>query len=207
MKKKDKKEILTLQAYFPTVIGMAINPDHKAVENKLTKKCLEIKKKVKSGGEAWISYDTYNTLSTYDLCKDPDFSGINDFVVNQVIDYCKAHSMDLNCLNTNPVGAWLNIYKKNNFQEWHTHGNSMISAAYYLKCKDSSSKIYFKRPLIDTMSPNILSYHNLNFEQVWFQPKPGMVLIFRSFLPHCVARQKNNGTRICLSYNFRRKYD
>jgi hypothetical protein len=82
----------------------------------------------------------------------------------------------------------------------------MISVAYYLRCNDFSAKIYFKNPVIDMLSPDILSYNNLNFEQVWFQPKPGMIVIFRSHLLHCVAHQKNDDTRICLSYNFRRKY-
>ena len=198
--KKEQKEILTLHTRFPTIIGMAINPDQKVVEDKLTEKCLEIRKKVKSGGKEWLADDTYTTLNTYDLCKDPDFSKINEFVVNQVIHYCKAQSINLNCLNTNPVESWLNIYKKNNFQEWHTHDDSMISVAYYLRCNDASAKIYFKRPVLDTMSPRILSYNNLNFE-------PGMALIFRSYLSHCVGHQKNNDTRICLSYNFRKKYD
>ena len=203
----NKKEILTLHTYFPTIIGMATNPDHKIVENKLTKKCLKIRKKVKSGGEEWLADDTYNTLLTYDLCKDPDFSEINKFVINQVIQYCKAQSIDLNCLDTNPVDSWLNIYKKNNFQEWHLHTNVMISAAYYLRCNNSSAKIYFKSPVLDMMSPNTLSNNDLNFEHVWFKPKPGTVLIFRSYLSHCVAHQKNNDTRISLSYNFRKKYD
>ena len=203
----EQKETLTLHTYFPTVVGVGINPDHKAVEEKLTNKCLEIRKKVKKGGKDWLAEDTYTTLNTYDLCKDPDFSTVNDFVVSQVIEYCKANSIDLNCLNTNPVGAWLNIYKKNNFQEWHTHGNAMISVSYYLKCNDSSAKIYFKHPVLDTMAPKILSYNHLNCEQVWVQPKPGTALIFRSYLYHCVAHQKNDDTRICLSYNLRRKYD
>ena len=197
---------LTLHTYFPTVIGVAENPDHQAVENKLTKKCLEIRKKVKSGGEGWLAHDTYNTLLTHDLCKDPDFSQINEFVTNQVIQYCKEQGIDLNCLDTNPVDAWFNIYKKNNFQEWHIHTDVMISASYYLRCNDSSAKIYFKSPVLDMMPPNILSSNNLNFQHVWFKPKPGMVLIFRSYLDHCVDHQKNNDTRISLSYNFRKKY-
>ena len=206
-KKKDKKDILTLQTYFPTVIGVALNPDHKAVEDKLTKKCLEIRKKVKKGPKEGLADDTYNTLLTHDLSTDPDFSGVNEFVTNQVIEYCKAQSIDLNCLSTNAVDSWLNIYKKNNSQEWHIHSNVMVSASYYLRCNDSSAKIYFKTPVTDMMSPNILSYNDLNFTQVWFQPKPGTVLIFRSYLAHCVGRQKNNDIRISLSYNFRKKYD
>ena len=196
-------EKLALHTYFPTLIGVATNPDHQTLENKLTKKCLKLRKKIKSGGKNWVSNDTYNTLDTYNLGEDPDFSNINEFVTNQVIRYCEAQSIDLSCLDTDPL-VWLSIYKKNNYQDWHAHIPAMISAAYYLRCNDSSAKIYFKNP-VDAMSPKILSYNNLNVEQIEFQPKPGMVLIFKSHLYHCVAQQKNNDIRICLSYNYGRK--
>ena len=200
------KENLTLHTHFPTLIGVAINPDHQRLENKLTKKCLELRKKTKSGGDDWVSNDTYNTLGTYHLSQDPDFLNINEFVTNQVIHYCKALSIDLSCLNTYPLNAWLSIYKKNNYQDWHAHNPALISAAYYLRCNDSSAKIYFKHP-VEMVSPKILSYNDLNFERIEFKPKPGMVLIFRSHLHHCVGQQKNNDIRICLSYNYGRKDD
>jgi len=203
---KNLKQNLILHTYFPTIIGIIINPDHQIIEEQLTTKCLNLRQKIERGGKDWLGNETYNTFGTYHLCEDPDFSKINEFVTNQVIHYCKAQSIDLKCLNIHPVEAWFNVYKKDSFQEWHTHSHSMISAAYYLRCNDSSAKLYFKHPIMDTMSPNILSYNHLNFERIEFQPKPGMLIIFRSYLPHCVAHQKNNDTRICLSYNFRRKY-
>ena len=200
-------KILTLHTHFPTIIGVAINPDHRTLEKKLTKKCLTLRKKIKSGGQNWISNDTYNTMDTYHLGKDPDFSNINEFVTNQVVDYCKAQSIDLNCLNTYPSDAWFSLYKKNNYQDWHAHNPAMISAAYYLRCNDSSAKIYFKHPVVETVSPRILSYNHLNFERVEFRPQPGMLLIFRSHLHHCVGQQKTNDIRICLSYNYGRRHD
>ena len=200
-------KILTLHTHFPTIIGVAINPDHRTLEKKLTKKCLTLRKKIKSGGQNWISNDTYNTMDTYHLGKDPDFSNINEFVTNQVVDYCKAQSIDLNCLNTYPSDAWFSLYKKNNYQDWHAHNPAMISAAYYLRCNDSSANIYFKHPVVETVSPRILSYNHLNFERVEFRPQPGMLLIFRSQLHHCVGQQKTNDIRICLSYNYERRHD
>ena len=202
-----QKEILTLHSYFPSLIGAAINPDHSTVEDILTKKCYEIEKKTKSGGQDWISRDTYNTLGTYHLGTDPDFSSVNEFVADQVAHYCKAQNIDLTCLNAKPVDAWMNIYRKHDFQELHTHNDSMISASYYLRCNDSSAKIYFKHPVIDMMPPRILSYNHLNYGVAHFKPQPGMVLIFRSYLYHGVEKQKNNDIRINLSYNFRRKYE
>ena len=106
-----KWENLTLHSYFPSLIGVATNPNNHLLEKKLTKKCLSLRNKVKSGGKNWISNDTYNTLDTYNISEDPDFSDINKFINNQVIIYFKAQSIDLNSLETYPEGCF-SIYKK-----------------------------------------------------------------------------------------------
>ena len=41
--------------------------------------------------------------------------------------------------------GWFNIYKKYDYQEFHDHGKSTLSAVYFLKSNPKkSSKIYFK---------------------------------------------------------------
>ena len=199
-----KWENLTLHSYFPSLIGIATNPNNHLLNKKLTNKCLSLRNKVKSGGKNWISNDTYNTLDTYNISKDPDFLDINKFINDQVISYCKAQSIDLNCLDTSPYG-WFSIYKKNNYQDWHAHNPSLISVAYYLHCDDSSAKIHFKHPAEMITFPTVSSYNDYNSGTIEFTPKPGMALIFRSYLYHCVSKQKTNNTRICLSYNYERK--
>ena len=52
---------------FASLIAFAINKNHNSLEKKLTKKCLQLKKKIKKGGDNWVSQNTYNTLSTYSL--------------------------------------------------------------------------------------------------------------------------------------------
>ena len=198
--------MLTLETHFPTIVGVSKNPKHHLLEDRLTKKCFKLEKKIKPGGQDWVARNTYTTLGTYNLCSDPDFTDINKFVTEQVITYCKAQNIDLNCLDTTPVDAWINIYRKHDFQEYHVHDHSMISASYYLQCNDSSAKIYFRHPVIDIMSPQITAYNNLNYQRISFQPESGTILIFRSYLQHCVEQQRNDDLRICLSYNYRRKY-
>ena len=36
-----------------------------------------------------------------------------------------------------------------------------------------------------------------------YKAKPGRLVVFRSFLPHCVGKHKDTEKRITLAYNFR----
>ena len=80
--------MINMYKYFPTIIGEVINKDHFQYENKLVNKCLHLQEKIKSGGEDWISKETYNTLGKYNLFYDNDFLEINNFINNQVTTGC-----------------------------------------------------------------------------------------------------------------------
>ena len=52
---------LGLDIWNANIIGFVDNTEHKNFKNKLIKKCVNIKKQIKSGGDNWISNKTYNT--------------------------------------------------------------------------------------------------------------------------------------------------
>jgi len=196
--------MINMYKYFPTIIGEVINKDHFQYENKLVNKCLHLQEKIKSGGEDWISKETYNTLGKYNLFYDNDFLEINNFINQQVIQYCKNLKIDSNCLEKEPSDSWFNIYKKNNFQEYHFHSNTLISTVYFLKCNNNSARIFFKSPIIDQINPTIESYTDDTYERIFFNPVPGKLLIFRGYLEHAVEQQQDNDMRITLAYNYRK---
>ena len=85
--------------WFPTVIGIKNNPEHKKVETKLVKFCLDKKKKIKSGGSNWLSHETYNTSTTYSLTYEPLFLNLNKWVYDQIAEYCNymGYEVELLC--------------------------------------------------------------------------------------------------------------
>ena len=193
-----------INRFFPTLLGVEVNSEHHKIEKKLIKKCFDIENQIKSGGENWISNTTYNTIGEYNIFLDDNFKPINDFVINSVIKFCDELKINQNCIDKNP-NAWFNIYKEGDYQEYHHHGNTAISVVYFLKVPENSAKTYFKNPVLDMIPLSYTEYTPDTFERIHFEPQPGMLLIFRSHLEHCVEKQTTKDKRISLAYNFRRK--
>jgi hypothetical protein len=111
-------------------------------------------RKIKKGGDNWISNKTYNTLNNYNIHKDKNFKTLHDWISQCVIEYATKlkYKPDFKC-----VESWFNIYKKNDYQEFHTHSMSSLSAVYFLKSDPKkSSKIYFRVREDNTLSDPII---------------------------------------------------
>tara|TARA_Y100000385_G_C12765113_1_gene496794 strand:- start:51 stop:653 length:603 start_codon:yes stop_codon:yes gene_type:complete len=194
---------MIINKFFPTIIGADVNTLHSNIQDEVVNRCYDIKKNVESGGENWLSNDTYNTIGKHDVFADNKFSDINDFVVKRVKNYCELLHIKKDFLDYKPIDSWFNIYKKGDYQEYHYHGNSVLSVVYFLKVGKNPAKIYFKNPYIDMMSVKYDSYTSDTFETINYKPQPGLILIFRSHLEHSVKKQINDEDRISIAYNFR----
>jgi hypothetical protein len=102
----------------------------------------------------------------------------------------------------NKTESWFNIYKKGDYQEIHQHTNTIISAVYFLKSNQKSSSLIFRPPFIDQLDVKKTNNFCCN-GNIEYKPIPGRLIVFRSFVPHCVPQHKDNQDRITLSYNFR----
>ncbi len=192
---------MRVSRFFACLIGEEENSEHKKVAPKLIKKCLDIKETIESGGSNWL-FNTYNTQSTYNICKDKDFEQINKFVSNAVKNYCEENRLDFSKVENYPSDGWLNVYKKGDSQEFHQHRMSIISAVYYLKAPPNSAKFYIKSPYQDMLNPNITEATFDNTHIAHIQPVAGTVIVFRSYLEHMVEQQQTDDERISLAYNF-----
>ena len=194
---------MILNKFFPSIIGADVNKKHESIQHKIVERCYDLRSSLNSGGENWISSDTYNTIGKHDVFSDFNFLDVNNFVVDKVKDYCEQLHFKKNFIDYKPNSSWFNIYKKGDYQEYHHHGNSILSVVYFLKVSKSPANIYFKSPYLDMIAPHYEKYTPDTFERVNFKPQPGMILIFRSHLEHSVEKQIDNEDRISIAYNFR----
>tara|TARA_R110000796_G_scaffold120376_1_gene234516 strand:- start:2008 stop:2622 length:615 start_codon:yes stop_codon:yes gene_type:complete len=197
---KTDKNNMNLDLLFPTIIGVSDCDFHKKIEKLLVKHCLTIKKNKNKGGTNWISNSTYNTSLTYDLFTDPKFHKLNVWIseqVNQFVSQCKYASL------FKPSTAWINVYEKNDYQEYHTHPNHSISAIYFLKSNaQKNSKTWFESPIkLESNDPKANESHPITWNRVGYEAVAGRLLLFRSNVRHCVERE-NHSQRISLAYNF-----
>ena len=104
---------------------------------------------------------------------------------------------------------WININEKYHFNEWHIHGGSTLSGAYYIKHDNSSENgdIAFKHPnssyltMVHWPSELIKKSNEISSERINIIPKSNMLLIFPSWLEHKVEANQKNDPRISMSFN------
>tara|TARA_R110000751_G_scaffold252091_1_gene351712 strand:+ start:127 stop:720 length:594 start_codon:yes stop_codon:yes gene_type:complete len=197
---------MILEQYAPKVIGFEDNSNHKKLEKKLINVCTKLKKEIKTGGNDWISKETYNTSNSdkFNIHTDKRFKPLFDWVLNSVVSYAENLNYET---NFKCVDSWFNIYNKYDYQEYHSHSSTALSAVYFLKSNpEKSSRIFFRvdrEPI--PIDPIIKSRNNISCSTVWYKPIPGRLLIFRSDLSHCVERSNEDDSRISLAFNFSNK--
>ncbi len=101
------------------------------------------------------------------------------------------------------TNMWAIINKDKAFNERHHHGNSALSAAYYVKAEDNAGDITF----FDPRQANVFHHpaskeaNSLNCQVQSVAPKAGTLVLFPSYLEHKVEENLSNEERIVVSFN------
>ena len=189
-----------IETWFPVSIYSEENVLSVEQNDVLKNHCLQIPNTAKSGGDEWIG-GTYTTHGTYDLSKDKKFDLLIDNITYHVHQFAKMH----NCTETyKSAYAWMNIAKEADYQEFHTHNGCVFSAVYYVSAPEGSGRIVFEDPKEPDMCPlkTKTNRNDLSCSRVGYAPMAGTLLIFRSYLRHCVEPGTNNDPRISIALNF-----
>ena len=101
------------------------------------------------------------------------------------------------------LNMWSIINYKDSSNERHIHGNSFISAAYYIKAPKNSGNIVFYDPRsAPTYShPISTQSNNLNATSHSIEPQEGLLVMFPSYLQHSVETNKSDEERVVVSFN------
>ena len=102
------------------------------------------------------------------------------------------------------IDAWFNVADYKDYQEFHHHSDSHVSAVFYLATPKGSGDIVFKNPALN-MCP-IPSDNNScsdNAEIFTIPPKEKLVLLFKSNIQHMVQQNMSTDPRISIAMNFR----
>jgi len=92
--------------------------------------------------------------------------------------------------NQRMAESWCTIQKEDSTLRYHKHPNSIISGILYLKVDDDSSKLVFQNPT------------SMEGEVREIKPKPGLLLMWPSFLMHGSGDTINKSKeRIIIGFN------
>jgi uncharacterized protein (TIGR02466 family) len=101
-----------------------------------------------------------------------------------------------------PGNAWWTVYSKGAFIPRHTHYNSMISGAYYVRHPKDAGTISFFNPIANLV--NHLTCESLIWKadtRMEVQPKTGTLLLFPSWLEHETPPNESDEDKIIVSFN------
>ena len=187
-------------AYFPTIIyAKDLQLDNRLFEREIIEWSKRDKGVKRTNMIGWHS--------TTDMHKIPVFKPLVDELFKMQIEMYREEF-----LSREPIigNMWANINPPGGYNRPHIHPNSHFSGVYYIKAPQNSGDIVFNDPrsgahmimperIKDSKPPSHL------WREVRINPLEGRLIMFPSWLWHCVEPNGSNDIRISVSFNFIQK--
>lgn len=130
-----------------------------------------------------------------------DFQAFNEMALEaarSVLDFMKYKYGS--CYITS---CWANVSQIGEGHRAHVHPNNILSGVYYAQAPGGCGEIVFDdpRPQAKVLIPSTIQNTPLNTHEFRVQPKPGMLVMFPSWLAHRVTVSKCKEERISIAFN------
>jgi uncharacterized protein (TIGR02466 family) len=93
---------------------------------------------------------------------------------------------------------WVNLLKSGGCHSGHIHPHSIISGTFYVEVPPASGAIRFEDPRL----PLMMAAPSREGTFVTIEPRPGLLLLWESWLRHEVLAGTSKGERLSISFNF-----
>ena len=93
---------------------------------------------------------------------------------------------------------WVNLLKSGGHHSGHIHPHSILSGTLYIEVPNGSGAIRFEDPRL----PLMMTAPTRSDMFVTVEPKPGLLLMWESWLRHEVLAGTGRGDRLSISFNF-----
>jgi uncharacterized protein (TIGR02466 family) len=172
--------------------------------------CLAIAAEDKAG-QRWSRDHGYGGYTSYaslnDLTRRASiFADLERAIAKQVSAFVRELQFELGGRKLTLDSLWINVMEKGAAHTPHIHPHSVISGTYYVTVPPKSGMIRFEDPRLSMMMaapPRKPSARPENRSFVDVAPKPGMLLLWESWLRHGVETNGARGKRISISFNYR----
>ena len=185
------------------IFGNFLCYDHLSLDNKsIANYCLKLAKSTPgvhvSNEGGWHSNNL--PLDHLDSALTPLFNEIQIRIQQLQIDLGLKESL------THTVSdAWINVNNYRDFNNTHKHVGATFSGIYYVKTPENSGILEFTNPLTElsyVIGDWMIKEHNFFNSKTWkVIPEEGNLLIWPSWLLHCVKPNLSNDTRISIAFN------
>jgi len=141
--------------------------------------------------------------SATDLHQRPEFAGFLDIIHRNAQEVAQLQRWDFTQGDLAVLNCWAIVNGKFASNAYHNHPHSLLSGAYYLQTDDQSGAIVFRDPREGALllAPPVAEFTPWTYQSARYQPVPGRMILFPSWLYHAVEPNLSDRERISLSFN------
>ena len=155
-----------------------------------------------SAGQRWSREHRYSGYTSYaslnDLPKrDPDFAELAKILTREAASFAESCAFELS-RKPRLDSLWVNLLKSGGHHSGHIHPHSIISGTFYVEVPRGSGAIRFEDPRL----PLMMAAPPRPETFVTVEPRPGLLLLWESWLRHEVLPGSGRGERLSISFNF-----
>src|SRR5688500_14114434 len=148
----------------------------------------------------YTSYGSLNDLPT----RDPAFAELARVLTRHAAAFARDSSFELG-RKPRLDSLWVNLLKSGGRHSGHIHPHSIISGTLYVEVPARSGHIRFEDPRLPLMMsapPRAKEAPEELQSFVTVEPRPGLLLMWESWLRHEVLPGSGRGERLSISFNF-----
>ena len=180
-----------------------------SVAQGLEKTCLGIADEDRAG-QRWAREHGYGGYTSYASLNDLPtrasvFATLEKAIAKQVGAFARELQFDLGGRKLRLDSLWINVMKTGAIHAPHIHPHSVISGTYYVTVPPKSGAIRFEDPRLPMLMAAPPKKKNARLENRSFvdvTPRPGMLLLWESWLRHGVQPNAARGSRVSVSFNY-----
>ena len=190
---------MIIEKFFPTLVyGKDVQLNNNQLAQDIVNWSNQDKGVSKTNVKGWHS--------TTDMHTKPEYSQLITELMRMQKEIYDNEHIDRHAVLGN---MWANINPPGGSNRAHQHPNSLWSGVYYIKAPKNSGHLKIDDPRSvacmsrprqkDGKKPLRL------FRETHYEPKAGRLIMFPSWLMHCVDPNESNDIRISVSFNFLQK--
>lgn len=142
-----------------------------------------------------------NSNEKYILHSDPTFVDLWSDCQNMLNCFIQKVYVPTKDVQPYVTQSWLNFTRENEFHHRHMHYNSFLSGVLYIDVDQNNDKILFHNESRSLLHLPPKEHNPFNCESWTFDLKPGMIIIFPSYLYHSVQTKLGTNVRTSLAFN------
>ena len=148
----------------------------------------------------YTSYASLNDLPT----RDPAFGDLARQIGRHAAAFARECAFDLP-RKPRLDSLWVNLLKAGGWHSGHIHPHSIISGTFYVEAPRGAGAIGFEDPRLPLMMAAPLRRADAPEDIQTFveiEPRPGLLLLWESWLRHEVRAGRTRSERLSVSFNF-----